>query len=153
MKIERRFRRTMQQELTERRRIGTLEVLSVLAVGLIAGSNTAWPSEYFVVRFVAWGAIALLSTLALRLAFAQVRSHAQPFDHTLEIGEEGIVRVDNLRKLRDEFTWPEVRRVRIDKRAFEFSFRENRQGETYLLDRAKLTDDESAFVAERLLEL
>jgi len=109
-------------------------------------------ADSILVRWLVWCVLIFLAGQGIRLGNAQLRRHAQPFDHTLIIAADGVTRIDNLRKRSDEFLWSEVRRVRLDSETFEMGFGESRQGETYLLARSKLSKREEAFLAQRLLE-
>ena len=143
----------MQQELTERRPISTLQLGGVVLLALWLTYLGRGVFAYAPVNFVFWVVAGTLALYAIQLAFAQIRSHAQPFDHTLVITEDELVRTDNMRRRSESFGWQDVRRLRISPEAFEFSFRQNRQGETYLLNRAKLSAEENRFIAERLIAL
>ena len=143
----------MKQELDERKRLSLTELLIIAGVAIAATEMLVWPSERYLIRIIFWGAASFFGYLIVALAFAQLRAHAQPFDHTLVFEDAGVTLRDNLRRKSERIAWSEVQRVSISDAAFEIRFRENRQGETYLINRAKLTEEESRFLGERLIEL
>lgn len=153
MEITRRFRRSLQQELTARKRLGLGDAVGIAIVALIFASATGWPETAEWLRTVIWGAIVALAYFFVKLGSAQVRARAQPFDHTLILRDEEIELRDNLRSRTTRFGWDEVERVAITDEAFEIKRRAGSRGESYLINRAKLSPREERFLGERLVEL
>lgn len=153
MVITRRFRRSLQQELTERKRLTLVDAIGIGVLALILASATRWPLTAEWLRTVVWGAIVAGAYFLVKLGSAQVRARAQPFDHTLTLREEGVEVRDNLRDRTSRFGWEEVERVAITDRAFEIRRRGSERGESYLISRAKLSREEERFLGERLIEL
>ena len=154
MTIERRFRRSLNQELQARRSLGLPEALLVLVLAVALAEATDWPAGLAPwLRYALWGLLSAGAYGLVVLAFAQVRARAQPFDHTVRLTEAGVEVRNNYSRQTSQYHWHEVERVAITPEHFEFRVAGHRQGETYLLRRARLSADEQAFVAEHLLEL
>ena len=153
MEITRRFRRSLQQELAERKRLGLADVAAIGLLALVLASITTWPATAEWLRTALWGAIVAGAYFLVKLGSAQVRARAQPFDHTLTLREEGVELRDNLRDRTERFGWDEVERVAITDAAFEVRRRGTERGESYLISRAKLSPEEERFLGERLVEL
>ena len=153
MEITRRFRRSLQQELAERRRLTLADAAGIGLLAVLLASATDWPVTAEWLRTVVWGAISAGAYFLVKLASAQVRARARPFDHTLTLSERGVEVRDNLRSRTMRYGWDEVERVAITDAAFEIRRRGAERGESYLISRAKLSAQEERFLGERLVEL
>lgn len=153
MVITRRFRRSLQQELAERKRLTLADAIGIGMLALILASATDWPLTAEWLRTAIWGLIVAAAYFLVKLGSAQVRARAQPFDHTVTLSERGVEVRDNLRDRTSRFGWAEVERVAITDEAFEIRRRATERGESYLISRAKLSADEERFLGERLVEL
>jgi len=153
MLIERRFKRSLKQELTARKRFKFTDAIVIGILAMVAADNTVFPSEVYLIRIFAWGAIAGLAYATIALAFAQIRAKAQPMDHTLRMSHDGVEIVDNLRQKTRQFDWADFKRVAITDDGFELKRKEARRGETYLIKRAALSQEEDTFLGCQLVEL
>lgn len=153
MLIERRFKRSLKQELTARKRFKFTDAIVIGILAMVAADNTVFPSEVYLVRIFTWGAIAGISYAVVALAFAQIRAKAQPMDHTLRMSPDGVEVVDNLMRRTRTFEWSDFVRVAITDDGFELKRKEAKRGETYFIKRAALSAEEDAFLGTQLVEL
>jgi len=153
MLIERRFKRSLKQELTERKRFRFTDAIVIGILAMVAADNSIFPSEIYAVRIFAWGGIAGVAYAVVALAFAQIRAKAQPMDHTLRMTVDGVEVVDNLRKRTREFNWSDFERVAITDAGFELKRKEAKRGETYFIKRDALNPEEDSFLGRQLVEL
>ena len=153
MLIERRFKRSLKQELTERKRFKFTDAIVIGLLAMVAADNTIFPSEIYLIRIFAWGAISGVAYSVVALAFAQIRAKAQPMDHTLKMSVDGVEVVDNLRKKTREFDWSDFKRVAITDAGFEIKRKEAKRGETYFIKREALSPEEDTFLGCKLVEL
>ena len=143
----------MRQELTESRWPGRRSVLVVAALALPFAYATTGSEASLLLRYATWTLIGVALLYGARLAGAQLRRHAQPYDHTLVLSEDGVALRDNLCQRDSQHAWRSVQRERITPAAFEFSLRDREASPVYLVDRAKLSDAEEAWLAGQLLAL
>ena len=153
MKITRRFRREMRQELRMGERVNPLHLALLAGAGLVLAEATRAEGQQYWLRAVGFPLVLVLNYFITQLAFAQIRAKAQPFDHTLEIDDDGIRITDNYRQRTRQHPWTEFERLSIDARHFTIRRRGASRGESYMIDRKKLTDEEERFLGERLVEL
>ncbi len=144
----------MQQELKERRPISVVEISAVvlLAATLSTTFQNVPSGQGPLVRLGFWLITLAVALGCIKLGAAQLRARAQPFDHTLVLEPAGVTLTDNLRRRTSHFAWSQVERVSITPAHFELRIRGSEAGEVYLLNRRKLSEQESAFVAKKLLE-
>ena len=153
MRIVRRFRRSMGQEFTERRRFTPRQAVLVAVLAVFGFGATDWPELATALRFLVWLGVVAFGYLVVAVGFAQVRAKAQPLDHTLTLEEDYITVLDNYRGREHRYRWSDFRRVAVTPQAFELRREGSDRGETYMIARDKLSAAESKWLAERLLEL
>lgn len=153
MTITRRFRREFRQELSMGQRIKTLPLLLLIGSGVILAEATRAEGQAYWVRLLGFPAVLVLAYILGLLGSAQLRARAQPFDHTLVISEEVVTIVDNLRRQESQHMWEEFERVQITPQHFSIRLRKASRGESYLIDRRKLSPEEENFIGRQLIEL
>ena len=153
MLIEKRFKRSLKQELTERKRFKFTDAIVIGILAMVAADNTAFPSEVYVFRIFCWGAIAGVAYAVVALGFAQIRAKAQPMDHTLRMSVDGVELVNNLSKSTRQFAWSDFERVAISDQGFELKRKEAKRGETYFIKREALSPEEDSFLGRQMVEL
>jgi len=153
MLIERRFKRSLKQELTERKRFKFTDAIVIGILAMVAADNTVFPSEIYALRIFAWGGIAGVAYAVIALGFAQIRAKAQPMDHTLRMTPDGVEVINNLRQSTRQFDWTEFKRVAISDEGFELKRKSAKRGETYLIKRKALSPEEDSFLGSKLVDL
>ena len=153
MLIERRFQRSLQQELSARKRLRISDAIIIAVLAMIGADNTSFPADNYLFRILAWAVIATVAYGIVVLGFAQIRAKSQPMDHTLRITAQDIEVVDNFSRKSQRHPWTDFERVAISDAAFEFKLKAARRGEVYHIRRSNLSAAEDAFLGEQLVEL
>ncbi len=153
MEIRKRFRRTMSQELDERRRVKPLAIVLVFVAAYAFAQNESVGPASPIYRFVMWSIVFGVGYGLVVLGTAQLRRVSQPFDHTLDIDDDTITITDNLRRTSDLYGWSDFKRVRIDDAAYEFRLSKSKRGESYVIRRERLAPEEDRFLGERFVDL
>ena len=151
--ITRRFRRDLRQELRMGERVRWWHLGGLALVGLVLAEATRAEGQAYWVRVIGFPLVFVGLYLLAQLASAQLRARGQPFDHTLRIDADGIEITDNFRRRAERHPWSAFERLGVDARHFTIRRRGAERGESYLIDRRKLSPDEERFLGERLIEL
>lgn len=130
-----------------------LGILVVAAAAYAFSQNEGFGPASPLYRFLMWVAIFGVGYGLVVLGSAQLRRHAQPFDHTLVMTPGAVTLTDNLRRRTQRYAWTDFRRVRINDQAYELTLRASPRGESYVIRRARLSREEDVFLGERLVEL
>lgn len=134
-------------------RIRPLPLLVLGAVGVVLAEATRSTGEAYWVRVIGFPLVFIAGYLLVSIASAQIRARAQPFSHTLILRDEEIEVRDRLRGRTATYPWADFERVEVTPRYFSIRRREAPRGESYLIDRQKLSADEQTFLGQRIIEL
>ncbi len=135
------------------RRIKPIPILILAAVGIVLAEATRATGSAYWTRLIGFPLVFVGGYLLVLIGGAQIRARAQPFYHTLVLREDEIEVQDRIRKTNERYAWRDFERLEITPRYFSIRRRGAPRGESYMIDRAKLSADEQAFLGERIIEL
>ncbi len=153
IEITRQFRRDIRQEWRMGRRVKPLPIFLLAAAGFVLAEATRATGSGYWMRIVGFPLVFVGAYFLVLIGSAQLRARAQPFFHTLVMRDDDIEVRDEIRGRQERYPWSDFERVEITPAYFSIRRRGAPRGESYLINRAKLSEAEQAFLGERIIEL